>query len=62
MLLCRTQRMSGRPRAFRIFKERTVAIFSGSMTDDILRGTLDTDVLWGGIGGDTLQGGGRVFA
>ena len=44
------------------FKERTVAIFSGTM-DDILRGTPDMDVLWGGMGDHTLQGGGgRVFA
>ena len=35
-----------------------MAIFSGSMMDDILRGTMDDDVLWGGMGDDDLSGGG----
>ena len=43
------------------FKERTVAIFSGTM-DDILRGTPDMDVLWGGMGDDTRGSSGRVSA
>ena len=34
-----------------------MAIFSGSMMDDILRGTPDADVLWGGMGDDQLSGG-----
>ena len=35
-----------------------MAIFSGTMMDDILRGTPDMDVLWGGMGDDDLSGGG----
>ena len=35
-----------------------MAIFSGSMMDDILMGTMDDDVLWGGMGDDDLSGGG----
>ena len=34
-----------------------MAIFSGTMMDDILRGTPDMDVLWGGMGDDDIQGG-----
>ena len=34
-----------------------MAIFSGSMMDDILMGTMDDDVLWGGMGDDDLSGG-----
>ena len=34
-----------------------MAIFSGTMMDDILRGTPDMDVLWGGMGDDDLSGG-----
>ena len=34
-----------------------MAIFSGTMMDDILRGTPDMDVLWGGMGDDRLSGG-----
>lgn len=33
-----------------------MAIFSGTMMDDILRGTMEDDVLWGGMGDDDLQG------
>ena len=35
-----------------------MAIFSGTMMDDMLMGTPDMDVLWGGMGDDTLSGGG----
>ena len=35
-----------------------MAIFSGTMMDDILTGTAEDDVLWGGMGDDDLQGGG----
>ena len=34
-----------------------MAIFSGTMMDDLLMGMMDDDVLWGGMGDDTLQGG-----
>ena len=34
-----------------------MAIFSGSMMDDILMGTMEDDVLWGGMGDDDLSGG-----
>ena len=34
-----------------------MAIFSGTMMDDILMGTMDDDVLWGGMGDDDLSGG-----
>ena len=34
-----------------------MAIFSGTMMDDILRGTPEADVLWGGMGDDQLNGG-----
>ena len=34
-----------------------MAIFSGTMMDDILMGTMDDDVLWGGMGDDRLSGG-----
>ena len=34
-----------------------MAIFPGTMMDDLLRGTPDADVLWGGMGDDTLEGG-----
>ncbi len=34
-----------------------MAIFSGTMMDDILLGTMDDDVLWGGMGDDELSGG-----
>ena len=34
-----------------------MAIFSGTMMDDMLMGTMDDDVLWGGMGNDDLSGG-----
>ena len=34
-----------------------MAIFPGTMMDDMLMGTMDDDVLWGGMGNDTLRGG-----
>ena len=35
-----------------------MAIFSGTMMDDVLRGGMEDDVLWGGMGDDELSGGG----
>ncbi len=35
-----------------------MAIFSGTMMDDILVGTMEDDVLWGGMGDDDISGGG----
>ena len=35
-----------------------MAIFSGTMMNDILVGTIEDDVLWGGMGDDDLSGGG----
>ena len=34
-----------------------MAIFPGTMMDDMLMGTMDDDVLWGGMGDDRLSGG-----
>ena len=34
-----------------------MAIFSGSMMDDMLMGGMDDDILWGGMGDDDLRGG-----
>ena len=34
-----------------------MAIFPGTMMDDMLMGTMDDDVLWGGMGNDELSGG-----
>ena len=35
-----------------------MAIFSGSMMDDMFMGGMEDDILWGGMGDDTLNGGG----